>query len=61
MKKTKIYIVEDYRLIRATYKHFFASVENLEVLGDFGTAEDCILLHQVHPRLRSDQVPVRAM
>ncbi|MCI5888866.1 MAG: response regulator transcription factor [Brachyspira sp.] len=42
MKKTKIYIVEDYRLIRATYKHFFASVENLEVLGDFETAEDCI-------------------
>jgi len=44
MKKTeiRIYIVEDYMLTRATYKHYLNKKENINILGDFECAEDCI-------------------
>ncbi|MBP3925104.1 response regulator transcription factor [bacterium] len=40
--KIKIYIVEDYMLTRATYKHFLSKKENINFLQDFECAEDCI-------------------
>lgn len=42
MEKIKIYIVEDYMLTRATYKHFLSKKENINFLQDFECAEDCI-------------------
>lgn len=41
-EKISLYIVEDYLLTRTTYKHYFTQHEEFEVLGDFGTAEECI-------------------
>lgn len=41
-EKIQIYIVEDYLLTRVTYTKYFSSVEDIEVLGAFETAEECI-------------------
>lgn len=43
-KKISICIVEDYMLTRITYKHAFQDYDDIEIIGDFETAEDCIEL-----------------
>ena len=40
--KISIYIVEDYLLTRVTYKKAFTDYPNINILGDFETAEECI-------------------
>ncbi len=40
--KIQLYIVEDYMLTRATYKHFLSKKQDIELLGDFENAENCI-------------------
>lgn len=37
-----VYIVEDYLLTRVGLKHTLAQIEEIEVAGDFSTAEECI-------------------
>ena len=42
-KAISLYIVEDYKLTRTTYKHFFSQMEDeINILGDFETAEECL-------------------
>lgn len=48
-KKIKIYIIEDYFLTRISYVKHFSSEENFEVLGDFGTAEECLSAMEKEP------------
>lgn len=49
-KAISIYIVEDYKLTRTTYKHYFAKIENeVAVLGDFETAEECLDRLKIQP------------
>ena len=40
--KISVYIVEDYLLTRVTYKKAFNEYPNINIIGDFETAEDCI-------------------
>ena len=40
--KISVYIVEDYLLTRVTYKKAFIEYPNINIIGDFETAEDCI-------------------
>ena len=40
--KISVYIVEDYLLTRVTYKKALADNPNINITGDFETAEDCI-------------------
>ena len=42
MKKISIYIVEDYSLFRLSYKKFLSEYEDIEVLEDFESAEECL-------------------
>lgn len=42
MDKITIYVVEDYFLTRASYRHILGSTEDFELLGDFETAEECL-------------------
>ncbi|MCQ2753697.1 MAG: response regulator transcription factor [bacterium] len=41
-KKISVYVVEDYLLTRITYKHAFQDYDDVEIIGDFETAEECI-------------------
>ena len=41
-KKISVYIVEDYLLTRVTYKKAFKDYEDIDIIGDFETAEACI-------------------
>ena len=41
-KKISVFIVEDYLLTRITYKKAFKDYENINIIGDFETAEECI-------------------
>lgn len=41
-KKINVYIVEDYLLTRVTYKKAFKDYSNINIIGDFETAEACI-------------------
>ncbi len=41
-KKINVYIVEDYLLTRVTYKRAFKDYSNINIIGDFETAEACI-------------------
>ena len=41
-KKISVYIVEDYLLTRVTYKKALKDYENINIIGDFETAEACI-------------------
>ena len=41
-KKITIYIVEDYLLTRVTYKKAFENYSDIDIIGDFDTAEGCI-------------------
>ena len=38
--KITLYIIEDYSLTRATYKHKFSLYKDFEILGAFETAEE---------------------
>ena len=38
-KKINVYIVEDYLLTRVTYKKAFKDYSNINIIGDFETAE----------------------
>lgn len=42
MEKTKIYVVEDYFLIRVSYKHNLGKIKDFDIIGDFETAEECL-------------------
>lgn len=42
MNKISIYVVEDYFLTRASYRHLLGDVEDIKLLGDFETAEECL-------------------
>ncbi len=42
MNKISIYVVEDYFLTRASYRHLLGNVEDIKLLGDFETAEECL-------------------
>lgn len=43
MTAISVYIVEDYKLTRNTYKHYFEQIEKeIKVIGDFDTAEECL-------------------
>lgn len=42
MKKITVYIVEDYKLTRMAYLHYFSTIEEITVLGAFETAEECL-------------------
>lgn len=48
-KKIKIYIIEDYILTRISYVKHFETDEQLEVLGNFGTAEECLSAMEKEP------------
>ena len=48
-KKIKIYIIEDYILTRISYVKHFEADEQLEVLGNFGTAEECLSAMEKEP------------
>lgn len=41
-KKINVYIVEDYLLTRVTYKRSFKNYSDINIMGDFETAEACI-------------------
>ena len=41
-KKISVYVVEDYLLTRITYKHAFQDYDDVKIIGDFETAEECI-------------------
>ena len=41
-KKISVYIVEDYLLTRVTYKKAFEDYSDINIIGDFETAEECI-------------------
>ena len=41
-KKINVYIVEDYLLTRVTYKKAFQDYKDINITGDFETAEACI-------------------
>ena len=41
-KKITTYIVEDYLLTRVTYKKAFEDYSDINIIGDFETAEECI-------------------
>ena len=41
-KKINVYIVEDYLLTRVTYKKSFKDYPDINIMGDFETAEACI-------------------
>ena len=41
-KKISVYIVEDYLLTRVTYKKAFQDYQDINIIGDFETAEACI-------------------
>ena len=41
-KKINVYIVEDYLLTRVTYKRSFKDYSDINIIGDFETAEACI-------------------
>ena len=41
-KKISVFIVEDYLLTRVTYKKALKDYENINIIGDFETAEACI-------------------
>ena len=41
-KNISVYIVEDYLLTRVTYKKALKDYENINIIGDFETAEECI-------------------
>ncbi len=42
MNKISLYVVEDYFLTRASYRHLLNATEDFELLGDFETAEECL-------------------
>lgn len=42
MKNITVYIVEDYKLTRTTYVHYFSQVKEIEILDTFESAEECI-------------------
>jgi len=44
-----IYIVEDYLLTRVTYKKAFQDYPDINIIGDFETAEDCIEALETKP------------
>ena len=41
-EKIKICIVEDYMLTRTAFKYSLSEYNDLDIVGDFETAEDCI-------------------
>ena len=41
-KRIAVYIVEDYLLTRITYKKAFRDYTDINIIGDFETAEECI-------------------
>jgi len=49
MNKISIYIVEDYFLTRASYRHFLGNTEDFDLLGDFETAEECLSAMEKKP------------
>lgn len=51
MENTKIsvYIVEDYLLTRVTYKKAFQNYPDINIMGDFETAEKCIEALETQP------------
>lgn len=49
MKDISVYIVEDYKLTRAAYIHYLSTVEGIEVLKAFETAEECLQSMQEQP------------
>lgn len=42
MKDITVYIVEDYKLTRTTYVHYFSAINGISVTGVFENAEDCL-------------------
>ena len=48
-KKISIYIVEDYLLTRITYKKAFQNYQDINIIGDFETAEACIEALETQP------------
>lgn len=42
MKKISVYMVEDYLLTRVSYKYSLKKYEEVELIGDFETAQECI-------------------
>lgn len=42
MKKITVYLVEDYFLARISYRYALEKFEEIELLGDFESAEECI-------------------
>ena len=41
-KNISVYIVEDYLLTRVTYKKALKDYENINIIGDFETAEEYV-------------------
>lgn len=41
-KKIKVCLVEDYELTRSTFKYSLSNFKDLNIVGDFETAEECI-------------------
>ena len=41
-KNISVYIVEDYLLTRVTYKKAFQHYQDINIIGDFETAEECL-------------------
>ena len=44
-----VYIVEDYGLTRVTLKKYFNSIDDIDIIGDFEAAEDCIAKMEEEP------------
>jgi len=42
MNKISIFIVEDYLLTRMTYKKVLSQYNDIEIKGDYGSAEECL-------------------
>lgn len=42
MNKISMYVVEDYFLTRASYRHILGNTEDFDLVGDFETAEECL-------------------
>lgn len=42
IEKISVYVVEDYFLVRASYRNTLAKQEDLELSGEFATAEECL-------------------
>lgn len=49
MKKIKIYVVEDYFLVRLSYRHTLGKINDFELAGEFETAEDCLKAMEKDP------------